>query len=399
MLRFEEARERLLSLARPLGQERVGLDDAMDRVLADDVVAAADFPAADTSAMDGYAVTAADVVGAITLKLAAEARPGGPPVTHERGTATRIFTGAALPRGADAVVPQENVVAEAGDVSFPSAVAAFAHVRRRGEDLASGTLALSRGTRLAAAQIGLLASLDRAWVNVARRPRVTVFATGDELRLPGASGPMGSIAESGTFMVRAMARRCGANVVALPSAPDDLAAIARTLGEALASSDVVITIGGMSVGDHDLVRPALRTLGVELDLWKVAIKPGKPLGIASANGALMLGLPGNPAAAFVTFGLFGVPLLRRLQGAAEVVPAAWRATLTRPIAHKPGRLEFVRATLRREAGELVATPLAHQSSGSVASVGQADALVVVPQDAGALSAGERVDVVLFSDLS
>lgn len=407
MLRFEEALDRLLQLAAPLGSERVGIDAADGRVLAEDVRVLVDAPEADTSAMDGYAVASRDFEGAgpFELDVVGEARPGAEIPHLANKTACRIFTGARIPEGADAVVIQEDVtlvVAGAVRIVVPRPARAGANVRRRGEDLAAGAVALPTGTRVTPARLGLLAGVDRAWISVARRPRVAVIGTGDELRLPGTPPTPGSVAESGTLAVRAMATRAGAEAVVCPMARDNRLDLSRALRAALRTSDLVVTVGGMSEGDYDLVRPVLEDAGVSLDFWKVAIKPGKPLGVGTlpsgSSDVVVLGLPGNPAAAVVTFGLFGVPFLRALQGDRSPRPRRLRARLACAVTHKPGRRSFLRATFESTAdGELGVRPLPHQSSASIATVAHADALLVVSEDEGRLEAGTWVETFALSE--
>jgi molybdopterin molybdotransferase len=279
-------------------------------------------------------------------------------------------------------------------------------VRRRGDDLRSGAVALSRGTRLRPAHLALAASLDRSELAVASRPDVAILATGDELRRPGSDPIPGTIPESNTVALRAMARRAGARARLFPYVRDDRAATERAFADALADADVVVTIGGVSVGDHDLVRPALEAVGVSLDFWRVALKPGKPLAVgrfARTSGrrdAIVLGLPGNPASAMVTFSLFGIPLLRALQGDARPFPATHRARMTHAHAHEPGRLELARATIGYgDDGRLTATTLGNQASGAATSMAQSDGLVLVPLDSNGVPAGAEVDVLLLADLA
>lgn len=406
-LTFEEARRRLLAQAVRIGAERVALDAADGRVLAENVLVERDAPEADTSAMDGYAVRAADVhEPSVALEIRGEARPGGEcPAFIAPGTACRIFTGAILPAGADAVVIQEDVDVAEGRVTFARArtpVPIGHNVRRRGEDLAAGAIALASGRRLSPSKLGLLASLDRPWVTVTRRPRVVILGTGDELRLPGQMPPhvRGSVAESGTLVVRGMAQRAGGDAVVVPMVRDDRGELTRALEDALRGSDLVVTVGGMSEGDYDLVRPVMAEIGVVLDFWKVAIKPGKPLAVGKRRDAHVLGLPGNPAAAVITFGLFGVPLLRALQGDVALLPEVRRARLATRVVHKPGRLSFLRATLSvaSDDGAMVATPLAHQSSGSIATLAQAHALLLVPSETPSLEAGAIVELITLAEL-
>ncbi len=405
MLRFEDALARILALGTPsLPSCVVPLDEAEGRILNEDLVAQSDLPGFDYSAMDGYAVRAQDIKAAPTrLPVRGESRTGTVPGTLAEGTAMRIFTGAALPEGADAVVMQENVQRDGDIAIFTTVPRAGHHVRRRGEDLKRGGVALAKGARLRPAHLALIASLDQSHVPVAQRPDVAILATGDELRRPGTDPVPGTIPESNTVALRAMARRAGANTRALPYVRDDRAATERAFASALAEADVVLTIGGVSVGDHDLVRPALEAVGVELDFWRVAIKPGKPLAVgrfprAQKREAIVLGLPGNPASAMVTFALFGVPLLRALQGDQRPFPELTRARMARAHAHDPGRLEFVRAALTHAADGPRVTTFGNQASGAVTSMAQADALVCIPADSGGVPAGAEVDVLLLSDL-
>lgn len=407
MLRFEEALARVLALAAPaLPTEEVSLEDADGRVLAEDVTAPFDLPSFDYSAMDGYAVRGGDVAGPLPARLPVrgESKTGALAPALEPGTAMRIFTGAALPAGADAVVMQENVTLE-GDVAvLATAPRASQFVRRRGEDLATGAVALARGTRLRPAHLGLAAACDRARLSVTRRPVVAVIATGDELRAPGEQGSAATIPESNTWALRAMARRAGATARVMPYVPDDAAATREAFARALDEADVVVTIGGVSVGDHDLVKPALEAAGVTIDLWRVAIKPGKPLVVGRKPGppggrdTLVLGLPGNPASAMVTFAVFGVPLLRALQGDPRPFPPFLRARMTLPLPHAPGRLELARAAITQREGGLSVTPLRNQASGAPTSMAQADALVFIPSDHGDVAEGEEVDVLLLEGL-
>jgi molybdopterin molybdotransferase len=403
VLPFEEALARIVALGSPtLAPESALLEDADDRVLAESVVAWSDLPAFDYSAMDGYAVRTADFAsGPGSLPVHGESRTGAVPDALADGTTMRIFTGAPLPRGADAVVMQENVARDGDAASFEAVPKPGQHVRRRGEDISAGSVAIERGTRLRPGHLALAAALDRAELDLVRRPDVAILATGDELRRPGTAAAPGTIPESNTAVLRAMVRRAGGVARPLPYVPDDRGATERAFAAALATSDLVVTIGGVSVGDHDLVRPALEAVGVTLDFWRVAIKPGKPLAVGrfarpDRREAIVLGLPGNPSSAMVTFALFGIPLLRALQGDAAPFPAARRARLTHAFRHDPGRTEFARAFVDEAAA--TATPLGNQASGAVTSMAESNALVVVPAEAKDLPQGAVVDVLLLQDL-
>lgn len=404
MLTLDEARRRLFALAAPVGDERVSVVDGAGRVLRERITSARDVPARDLSTMDGYAVRAADCVqnAPIRLPLAAfESRAGGPlPPALPARHAARVLTGAPMPEGADAVVIQEEVTLEERAIRFDAAPRAGRFVRPRGQDLAKDEAALEPGTRLGPAHAALAASLDRAWLRVARRPVVEIVCTGDELRDPGAAGSdPTAIPDSNGVALAAMARAAGAIARVAPRVPDDPGATRDALRAALSSADVVVTVGGVGVGAHDHVRPALEAEGVTLDFWRVAIKPGKPLAVGKRGAAIVLGVPGNPASAMVTFALFGVPLLRALQGDACILPASIPAELGAALRRDAGRLELYRARLERmPTGRVIAHVLANQASGAVVAMARADALVAVAADVTALSAGAPVEALPFSEL-
>ncbi len=380
--------------------DRVALDDADGRVLFDDLRTDRDLPAFDYSAMDGYAVASAVFAGdgPFVLDVRGESQTGREAPPLEPGTTCRIFTGAAMPKGADTVVMQERVTREKDKATFQASPKPGACVRRRGEDMLAGSIALKAGTRLSAAHLALAAMIDQAWLNVARRPVVTILSTGDELRAPGSAGSGVTIPESNSVALRAMARAAGAVARVGPYVRDDRAATEEAFETALRGTDVLVTVGGVSVGDHDLVRPALEKIGVALEFWKVAIKPGKPLAVGRRGDTIVLGLPGNPASAMITFALFGVPLLRALQGDRDPLPATLRAHVSRAIPHEPGRLDFARAWLTREGEHLRVEPLSNQASAAVTSMATANALMCIPLSSTGLVADEMVDVLPFPSL-
>ncbi len=399
MIPFNQALARLLGSATPLGAERVSLEDAWGRVLAEDLIAREPLPPFDYSSMDGYALAAPPAPGpveAFQLLVVGESAAGGDLPDLAPGTACRIFTGARLPVGADAVVMQERVERRGDVIVLQAAPRQGDHVRRRGEDLAAGAVALARGTRLSPGRVALAAALDRPQLLVARRPVVTVLCSGDELRSPGQIHPPirpGSIPESNGYFVAAAARSAGALVRVAPFVGDDPEAARIAALDALRGSDVVVTIGGVSVGDRDVMRAALEAAGVVIDFWRVKIKPGKPLAVGRAGGVHVLGLPGNPASASLTFLLFGMPLLRALQGDAAPLPPRLRAAIRTTLVREPGREEFLRARLEvgevgaEAARELGVRTLPNQSSGAVTTFAEADALAVVPADRGRVDRG------------
>jgi molybdopterin molybdotransferase len=404
MIEFEEAQRRLVALGREiaLGSERVAVDAVCGRVVADDVVSPFDIPAFDYSAMDGYAValTSFDASGPFTLPVLGESRPGEIPADLVPGCASRIFTGAAIPKGADAVVMQESVIRAGDRATFDAKPKAGQHVRRRGEDLSRGAVAIARGTRMRPAHAGLAAACDRAWVDVARRPIVTILTTGDELRAPGTAAVPGTIPETNGIALRAMAERAGATARIAPIVRDDRAVTERAVMSALEGCDVLVTVGGVSVGDHDWVRPAFEAASVTLDFWKVAMKPGKPIALGRRGRTVALGLPGNPSSAMITFALLGVPLLRAMQGdRAPVVPTRSARLGSAFSRAEAGRTEFLRATLARgDDGVVVATPILNQASGAASSMAEADALLRVPATMTQIARGAPCDVLLLEEL-
>lgn len=412
MIRFEEAQERLLSGVRPLGAERVPVDHCAGRVLAEEVIAGFDMPAFDHTSMDGYAFAGADFVAADAdragpptgagpweFPVRGESAAGGALPSFERGTACRIFTGARLPIGCDSIVPQEDVERVGDRVRLAKAPIPGQWVRKKGADLAQGAVAIARGTRLHAGHAALAAGLDRPTVMVARRPLVTVLCSGDELRAPGegARGAEGSIPESNGTFVAATSASVGAVVRLAPFVRDELASAQEAVRAALQGSDLLVTVGGVSVGDRDVMKAALEEAGVGLDFWRVAIKPGKPICVGRAGPTIVLGLPGNPASASLTFLLFGVPVLRAMQGDREPLPVRWRLPIEGAMKRQPGRMEFVRARLVVSGGAPRAVLFPNQASGAVTSFAEADVLVVVPAERDRVESGEVLDVIRIAD--
>lgn len=400
LLGFDEARARVLAAAVRVPVEEVELRSALGRVLAEPVRASGPLPPFSYSAMDGFALLAGALGGAApwSVPLAGESRTGHVPEALVPGHACRISTGARIPDGADAVLPVEVVERTESGIVVKDAVRAGQHVRRAGEDLEAGAVALPAGKRLDPASLGLLASLDQVAVTVARRPRVVILCTGDELRPAGAAAIPGTIPDSISLPLSVLAARAGADVLRVAHVKDEQQSTERAVRAALEQADLLLTVGGVSVGEHDWVRPALASEGIVLDFYKVAIKPGKPItfGRRGPSGPSVLALPGNPASALITFALFGMPLLRAMQGDAQPLPRRLRMTLTSAVRHKPGRLEFLRARLEREPPSAV-TALENQASGALTSLALADALVLFPADAAELTAGASVDVLSWAD--
>ena len=388
LLSLDEAIARLVAAGRAGAlreHDRVSTFDALGRVLAEDVRSTLDVPPADNSSMDGYAVRAADVREPGTVLHVSQRIPAGVvgrPL--DPGTAARIFTGAQVPTGADAVVMQEQCEPVPGDglgeVRINSVPTAGAFVRRRGEDVQQGTTVVARGTRLSPQSLGLAASVGAATLKVVCRPRVALFSTGDELMMPGEPLKPGAIYNSNRYTLRALLQAAGCEFTDLGIVPDRLDATREALRRAAEGHDLVITSGGVSVGEEDHLRPAVQAEG-RLDLWQLAIKPGKPLALGAVRRggggeALFVGLPGNPVSSFITFLLAVRPLLRAMQGAAdEGLPrvVAVRADFDWPRPDK--RREFLRVRLNERGGlEL----FANQGSGVLTSLAWADGLVDLP---------------------
>lgn len=388
----------VLARTAPLSAERVPLHDAVGRVLRESVTASGDLPSTDDSAMDGYAVCAADVPApGVALRVSGEVRAGAPgDVPLPRGTAMRIFTGAPLPPGADAVLIQEDATRDGDLVCFHEGAVAGRHVRRRGSDVRAGEVVLSAGRALRAADVSLLATFGRAWVAVTRRPVVAVAASGDELVEPdaGPAGP-GRVVNGNAYGLCAAIAELGCVPRLLPLVSDDPDATRRALADA-ARSDALVTTGGMSVGDYDFVRDALRALsGDTFGFWKVAIKPGKPFGFGQLGPCLGFGLPGNPVSALVTFEVFVRPALLRLAGHERVVRAPVPVRLRGAVGAGGDRQEYLRATVRPDGDVLWADVARRQGSGALAGMAGADALVVVPPRAPARAAGDPAAALLL----
>jgi molybdopterin molybdotransferase len=400
MITFDEAQARLFGLASRLLSERIAIEDADARVMAEDVFAPTDLPPFSYSAMDGYAVRTRELVGVGPWRRAVrgESRTGRVPSAMAPETTMRIFTGAEMPEGADAVVMQEKVERSGDEAFFATKPKVGANVRPRGEDLARGAIAVARGTKLGPGHLAALAAVDCASVAVARRPIVEILSTGDELRAPGSARRPGTIPESNGAALRSMAERCGARARVLPVVRDDQSSIEDAIDRALHRADLLVTVGGVSVGEHDLVRPALARLGVNIDFWKVAIKPGKPIAVGRREDKIVMGLPGNPTSAMVTFALFGLPLLRAMQGDNQPFRLPLRARLARAYRHEVGRQEFVRANLQRTHQGMVVEPALLQASGSAIAIAQCDSLFSIPADVADYAAGTEVDVWPWSEL-
>lgn len=401
LLPVEEARRRILATAAPVtGRERLALRSALGRVLAAEVRAGTDVPPADNSAMDGYALRGADLPAgdSVRLRLIGTALAGSPfPGAVDPGTCVRITTGAVLPAGADTVVMQERVRVDGDEVVVEAGHRPGENVRRAGEDIARGQVLLKPGRRLLPADLGLLASIGRAEVEVYRRVRVAFFTTGDELRSAGEALEPGQIYDSNRYTLYGMLQRLGVEAVDLGIVRDRRDEVRRALQTAAADADVVITSGGVSVGEADFVTETLAELG-EIDFWRIAMKPGKPLAVGRLGATAFFGLPGNPVSTMATFYQFVQPALRRMAGETPAEPLVVRVPTTTALRKEPGRLEYQRGILQIENGELRVTSTGTQDSHVLTSMSRADCFIILPAESSGVEAGELVDVQPFAGL-
>ena len=388
LLSLEEAQRRILERTRPLPSERVAIGAAAGRVAAEEARARVDLPPFDSSAMDGFAVRSVDTPGRLpVVERVAAGRPASRPLGA--GEAMGIATGAAVPFGADAVIPVEYVVEHDNAIEISELVERGASIRPAGGDLGAGDVVVRSGVVLGPAQLGALAAAGVADIASARRPRAAVLATGSELRRPGEELAPGQIYEANGVILAAQLESAGAQVRRLETVPDDEGAHRRALTVGL-EADVLVTSAGVSVGPHDLVRSVGAELGVEEVFWGVAVKPGKPVWFGVRGETLVFGLPGNPVSSLVTFELFVRPAIRALQGDATPLPRFEPGLLSGPLRRNPARTELVRARSSITDGAVALEPLTGQESHMIARAAGADALVLVPAGEEPLAAGDAV---------
>ena len=394
MISVDEARARILADLTATAAELVPLAQAWGRVSAAAVAARLTQPPHDVSAMDGYALRAADGGLGAELEVVGSAPAGHPWAgTIGPGQALRLFTGSVVPDGADAILLQEDATRTGARVRVDEAVVGGRHIRRAGQDFAVGDVLVPAGKRLNARDIGLMAAGNHPWVGVHRAPRVAILATGDEIALPGEPIPAGGIVSSNSHALAALVRACGGDAVVLPIAPDDRAAIAAA-ADGARSCDILVTTGGASVGEHDLIQDALGERGLVVDFWKIAMRPGKPLIHGRLGSVPLLGLPGNPVSSLITAILFLVPALGVLSGLPPAPPPVSLARLGAGLAANDQRADHLRARMTFDAdGTPVVSAFGRQDSAMLRLLAESDALILRPPHAPAALAGEMVPVI------
>ncbi|MFB3926356.1 MAG: gephyrin-like molybdotransferase Glp [Syntrophales bacterium] len=397
MITVDEALDQILSSISILGVEQVNILNALGRVLSEDIISRRNIPPADNSAMDGFAVRAADTLFAsrhkpVILEVI-EDIPAGyiSRKTVHPGQAARIMTGAAIPKGADAVVRVEDTDSRDGKAWIFAVAEAGQDIRRAGEDVKIGEIVIRRGSRLRPAEIGMLASLSRSFVSVYQRPLVAILATGDELVEIDEEAGQGKIVDSNSYALTAQVLDCGAVPVRLGIAKDTKENLLEKFRTA-ARADIIVSSGGVSVGDFDFVKDIMKEIGSSMKFWRVAMRPGRPLAFGTLEGKPIFGLPGNPVSSMVSFEQFVRPSILKMMGHAKLFRRTVRAVLKEDIRKKSGLRHFIRAKLAVEKGEITAAPTGEQGSGILKSMVLADGLIVLPEDITVARAGDRVTV-------
>ena len=400
MIQVDEARAIILSKIKTRGVEKVSLNDALGRILAEDIIARRDNPPMDNSAMDGYAVIAADIQSATPdhpVKLeVVDSVPAGAvaQVTLKNHQAIRIMTGAPIPQGADAVLMQEDTDKNGSGILAKDKADIGENIRLAGEDVKTGDLVIQKGAAITPAQIGMMAVVGRSSIQVSQRPTVAILSTGDEIMELDENPEGPCIYNSNGYMLAAQIRSAGGIPCYLGIAKDDEKDLMEKMDWAL-KCDIVVSSGGVSVGDYDLVKATLKKMGNEMAFWKVAMKPGKPLAFGTIGEVPILGLPGNPVSSFVSFEQFARPAIKKMMGARDVLPRTIQAKLTRTVRKKTGRLHFMSAIVSWGQGEHTVTPAEEQGSGVLKSTVHANGLLVFPLAKDELKSGEQVTVQLL----
>ena len=398
MISVEEAQERVLAEIAVLGTEQVAFTDALGRVLREDIVANSDIPQADNTAMDGYAVRADDIANPPARLKVIEDLPAGSVAINrvEAGTAIRIMTGALIPDGADTVAHVEITDAGSDFVTVKQSLKRGVNLRKRGEDMRAGDVVLSAGTFVGAAEIGVLASVQKSVVRVARKPEIAIISTGDEIVDVDQPRPLGKVVNSNSYSLAALARETGALPRMIGIVPDTREATIAAIESAL-ESDFIISSGGVSVGAYDFVKDALDALGAQTKFWQIAMKPGKPVVLSRVRERVYFGLPGNPVSCMVSFLLFIAPALRKATGQKSgILPPTVKTRLMGPLKSRGDRRNYLRVRVVAREGELVAYPMTAQGSGVSTSMVHANGFAIVDTGITNVNAGETIATVLVA---
>ena len=403
MISFHEARSKMLEGIKPLPPEKCRLEDLLGRILAQDVTASFDIPPRDNSAMDGFAVIASDVAGdseqgPVTLQVIEDVPAGQVAAKSLKpGQAIRIMTGAQIPANADSVIPVEHTLKIGNgklEIRVVESISVGANVRRQGEDVTSGQMLIAKGTRLRPQEVGLIASLGLTEALVSKQPVVGIISSGNEVAEPGQPLKPGQIYDANRFSIGGQVMEAGALVKDYGIIADDLEKIKDTLTIAAGECDLVITSGGVSVGDYDLMKQALAELG-QMNFWQVKQKPGKPLAYGHINGNPVVGLPGNPVSSMVVCDQYVRPPLLKMQGCQNIFREAITAVCDQPVKKQAGRTEFLRAKVKWQDGAYHAVLTGPQGSGILTSMVQADGLMILPEECGVVKPGDLITVELF----
>ena len=400
VITVDEALDRILSHIKPLGFEKISILEGLRRVIAEDVYANWDIPPLDNSAMDGYAVRWEDIQSSskdhpIRLKVVEDLPAGFVSKKRlENGQAIRIMTGAPIPKGADTVVQVEDTIKEDLFVQILNAVPLGENIRKAGEDVRKGDRVISKGDFIRPSEIGMLASIGRSFISVYQKPLVAILCTGDELADVDEDLDEGKIVSSNSYTLAAQVKDCGAIPILLGIAKDRMEEIEQKLRQGI-RADVIISSAGVSVGDYDFVKDALRDLGMEMIFWKVAMKPGRPLAFGTIGEKPVFGLPGNPVSSMVSFEQFVRPSLLKMMGHRQIFRPVVEAVLKEDIQKKPGRRHFIRASVSFEKGSYSVTTTGDQGSGILRSMVRANGLIIIPEDQEFVRAGEKVKVQLL----
>ncbi len=397
LLPFNKALSLLLEAVTPVTEtQQVPLDQALDHILADTIRSPLAVPGYDNSAMDGYALIASDLNKTDTLQLIGKSLAGHPfdkPVCP--GECVRVMTGAKMPLGADCVIMQENTELQGDYIRFSKRVKPGDNIRRSGEDIQQGAIVLSQGKRLTPADLGLLSSIGCGHVTIYRRLKIGLFSTGDELRIPSQPLAEGCIYDSNRVVIKAILQRLGCHILDLGIIPDQPEKLKAAFAQCESECDVIISSGGVSVGEADYTKDILEQLG-DIHFWKVAIKPGKPFAFGQLGQAVFFGLPGNPVSAAVTFHQLALPALLKMAGETANENLTLLAKTIYPLKKRPGRTDFQRGILsRNRSGELVITDTGGQGSGMLSSMSHSNAYIKLPQDANNIAAEELVEVIPY----